>query len=109
MIYLKRTRTTGELMQYINGTLEDEDYFFEITDALYGLSIKDFYKGREDEEMISRFRKKVPIYTKDKDNIAFSDEYFGKALLEADNAGEIKGDCLVTFFILMKGIDKLIS
>lgn len=55
---MKRTRTADELLQFINDTLEDEDYFFEITEALYSLSIRDFYKGREEEEMISHFRKK---------------------------------------------------
>lgn len=102
MIYLKRTRTADELLQFINGTLEDEDYFFEITDALYTLSIKDFYNGRE-EEMISHFSRKVPVHIKDKDNDAFYEMCFGEALLAAEDAGVIKGDCLVTFFMLMRG------
>ena len=108
MIFLNRKRTADELMQYINGTLEDEDYFFEVIDAWYSVSIRDFYKGRENEEMIIHFRKKVPGHIKDKDNDAFSEMCFGEALLAADDAGAIKGDCLVTFFMLMRGADQVI-
>ncbi len=104
MIYLKRIRTAKELMQFINGTSEDEDYFFEITDALFNLKLKEFFKNRE-EDMIRHFRKKVPEHIKDKDNKAFMQMCFGNALLEADSAGEIKGDCLATFFLLMQGSD----
>ena len=101
MSALKRTRTADELVQYINGTLEDEDYLLDMREALYSLSIKDFYKGREAEEMMLHFQKKVKKNIKTVSLEEFSELEFGEALLAAEEAGEIKGDCLVTLFMLL--------
>ncbi len=104
MISVKRTRTIDELMQFIDGTLEDEDYISEVTRCLYDLSLKDFLQSREDDEAMGYLHKKAKEHIKDKGGI--SEMSFGELMLAADGDGAVKGDCLVTFYCLFKGIEK---
>ena len=41
-------RTAEQLKQHLNGSCLDKDYLLEVTEALYDLTVKDFYKGRPD-------------------------------------------------------------
>lgn len=43
-------RTAEQLKQHLNGSCLDKDYMLEVTEALYDLTVKDFYKGRPDAE-----------------------------------------------------------
>ena len=104
MISVKQTRTIDELMQFMDGTLEDEDYISEVTRCLHDLSLNDFFRSREDDEALGYLQKKAKGHITDKDDI--SKMSLGELLLAADEDGVVKGDCLVMFYCLFKGIEK---
>ena len=43
-------RTAEQLKQYLNGSCLNKEYLLEVADALYDLTVEDFYKGRPDAD-----------------------------------------------------------